>query len=311
MRYWESLTAFWIAKALKAKSVIVAVPSLALVKQSLGDWTAEYLAEGIQPEWLAVCSDESVGSTKDADSTVATVYEMGIPTNPTDEELDLFLKRKTSNPKVIFTTYQSAEKLCTAAKRCKKKFDLLIADEAHKTAGKKSKSFASLLFDENIRISKRLFMTATERVYNGSKDAVVSMDDEGIYGTVFHALTFKKAIEQEIICDYKIVTIGLSNDQLKNSIEEKVLLDVFGVGFEKELDAHTLAAGVALKKPFINIISGTPYPFTAASKEPKTFGFYRTTSSYPRIRKIAIFPASFLPENEPNCLKPSQKQKDL
>ena len=246
----KSLTAFWIAKALKAKSVIVAVPSLALVKQSLGDWTEEYLAEGIQPEWLAVCSDESVGSTKDADSTVATVYEMGIPTNPTDEELDLFLKRKTSNPKVIFTTYQSAEKLCTAAKRCKKKFDLLIADEAHKTAGRKSKTFASLLFDENIRIGKRLFMTATERVYNGSKDAVVSMDDESIYGTVFHALTFKKAIEQEIICDYKIVTIGLSNDQLKNSIEEKVLLDVFGVGFEKELDAHTLAAGVALKKAF-------------------------------------------------------------
>ena len=83
----EKLNSLLDCKALKAKSVIVAVPSLALVKQSLGDWTAEYLAEGIQPEWLAVCSDESVGSTKDADSTVATVYEMGIPTNPTDEEL--------------------------------------------------------------------------------------------------------------------------------------------------------------------------------------------------------------------------------
>ena len=111
----KSLTAYWIAQALGAKSIIVAVPSLALVRQSLADWTAEYLAEGEIPEWLAVCSDVSVGSTNDADSTVASVYETGIPTNPTDEELDTFLTKRSKAPKIVFTTYQSADKLCEAA----------------------------------------------------------------------------------------------------------------------------------------------------------------------------------------------------
>ena len=60
----KSLTAYWIAQSLKAKTIVVAVPSLALVRQSLADWTAEYLAEGIKPEWMAVCSDQTVGSTR-------------------------------------------------------------------------------------------------------------------------------------------------------------------------------------------------------------------------------------------------------
>ena len=76
----KSLIAYWSTQALKAKTVIVAVPSLALVKQSLEDWTSEYLAEGVHPEWMAVCSDDSVGKMREADSTVATVYEAGIPT---------------------------------------------------------------------------------------------------------------------------------------------------------------------------------------------------------------------------------------
>ena len=71
----KSLIAYWSTQKIKAKTVIVAVPSLALVKQSLEDWTSEYLAEGIHPEWMAVCSDDSVGKMREADSTVATVYE--------------------------------------------------------------------------------------------------------------------------------------------------------------------------------------------------------------------------------------------
>jgi predicted helicase len=58
----KSLTAYWIAEALTAKNILVAVPSLALVRQSLADWTREFLAHSVVPDWLCVCSDESVGS---------------------------------------------------------------------------------------------------------------------------------------------------------------------------------------------------------------------------------------------------------
>lgn len=246
----KSLTAYWIAQALEAKTIVVAVPSLALVRQSLADWTAEYLAEGITPEWLAVCSDHSVGSMGDADSTVATAYEMGIPTNPTDEELDNFLKKRSKAPKVVFTTYQSAEKLCDASRRNNKTFDLLIADEAHKTVGRKSKSFATLLFDENIKVKRRLFMTATERVYNASRDDVVSMDDPDIYGSTYHQLSFKEAIKQKIICDYKIVTIAVSDTEINALIQEKTELSVSAGNKTIETDAHSLAAGIAMQKAF-------------------------------------------------------------
>lgn len=246
----KSLTACWIAQALEAKTIVVAVPSLALVRQSLADWTAEYLAEGVTPEWLAVCSDHSVGSMGDADSTVATAYEMGIPTNPSDEELDNFLKKRSKVPKVVFTTYQSAEKLCDASRRNNKTFDLLIADEAHKTVGRKSKSFATLLFDENIKVKRRLFMTATERVYNASRDNVISMDDPDIYGSTCHQLSFKEAIKQKIICDYKIVTIAVSDAEINALIQEKAELSVSAGNKTIETDAQSLAAGIAMQKAF-------------------------------------------------------------
>src|SRR5262249_17486737 len=62
-----------------------------------------------------------------------------------------------------------------------------------KTVGVKDKAFAAPLFDENLRVKKRLFMTATERVVRGRHDDVVSMNDEAIYGACFHELSFKDA----------------------------------------------------------------------------------------------------------------------
>ena len=146
----KSLMAYWIARAMNAKSIILAVPSLALIKQSLGDWTAEFLAEDIRPEWLAVCSDDSVGSMKEADSTVSTVYEAGIPATTDQFEIIKFLEKTTDAPKVIFTTYQSSEVLAEACTTAGFTADLLIADEAHKTVGSSAKKFATLLSDDNI-----------------------------------------------------------------------------------------------------------------------------------------------------------------
>ena len=158
----KSLTAYWIAQELNAKTVVIAVPSLALVKQGLESWVNEYLADGIKPDWIAVCSDDSVGKVQETDSMVATVYEAGIPSTTSMEEIVNFLKEQTSRPKVVFTTYQSSPMLATACRNSNLELDLLIADEAHKTVGRKDKKFATLLFDEKIKFKKRVFMTATE-----------------------------------------------------------------------------------------------------------------------------------------------------
>lgn len=82
----------------------------------------------------------------------------------------------------------------------------LIA-ETHKTTGRKDKMFAHLLFDENLPVKRRMFMTATERRFIGSSNQIASMDDPEIYGDTFHLLTFKAALgcNPPILSDYQVV----------------------------------------------------------------------------------------------------------
>jgi len=246
----KSLTAFWIAQALNSKSIIIAVPSLALIKQSLEDWTREFVAhkEEPKPQWLVICSDESTAKL-DKDEFVSDAHSMGIPTTTNVEVISAFLTDYYIGRKVIFTTYQSSNKLAQAARSCKFSFDLAILDEAHKTVGVKSKTFATLLSDKNISISKRMFMTATERVMRGSNDDVYSMDDEAIYGGLFHQLTFKEAIHSEppIICDYKVLTITVTNNEIKQLIDKNKLLTDKEEKLEEQ-EAQSLASAIALRK---------------------------------------------------------------
>ncbi len=242
----KSLTAFWAAESLGAKTIILAVPSLMLIRQSVKDWTREYVAGGITPDWLCVCSDETVGKV---DSFVSSTYETGIPTTTKEEEIADFLKRKTSAPKVIFTTYQSSPRLAVAAKKSGRKIDLCILDEAHKTVGEKSSAFATLLDDRKLEISKRLFMTATERVLHGKNEEVLSMDDKRVYGDCFYQLTFKQAIDDGIICDYEILTLLIGDPQIRDIVKK----NRFVKDHSRELktqESASLAAGIALEKVF-------------------------------------------------------------
>ena len=223
----KSLTAFWIAKSLNAKSIVVAVPSLALIKQSLEDWTREFIAnnENPRPEWLVICSDETT-SKLDKDEFVSDTYSLGIPTTTNVEVIYSFLTTNHDRKKIIFTTYHSSDRLAQSSRKCNFSFDLAILDEAHKTVGVHTKSFATLLSDEKISIAKRIFMTATERVIRGSDDEIYSMDDVDVYGKQFYRLSFKDAIHSDppIISDYKILTISVTNDEIKQLITKNQLI---------------------------------------------------------------------------------------
>ena len=130
----KSLAAYWIAEALGANTILVAVPSLALIRQGLADWTKEFLARNVVPDWICVCSDESVGNLE-RDEFVGEVYDLGLPTHTDPKTIAALLRDPSKGPKIVFTTYQSSDKLATAARRAGIKFDLGILDEAHKTVG--------------------------------------------------------------------------------------------------------------------------------------------------------------------------------
>jgi superfamily II DNA or RNA helicase len=239
----KSLTAFWIANKLKAKSVLIAVPSLALLQQTLKVWTREYLIAGIKPDWLCVCSDQTVSD--DQDDFVSNIYELGIDVTTDKNEIKKFLKSK-ANTKVVFTTYQSGKVTALGAKGFT--FDLGIMDEAHKTVGLGSKPMAHLIHQKNIKIKHRLFMTATERLFRGDKEEYLSMDDPRDYGDLIYQLSFKEAIEARppIISDYKIITFGITEPEI-----EAVYSDNKFIQIKKEIDdikAREFATALALRK---------------------------------------------------------------
>jgi superfamily II DNA or RNA helicase len=244
----KGLAAYWIAEALKAKTILVAVPSLALVRQSLADWTREYLAHDVVPDWLCVCSDESAGNLE-RDDFVGEVYDLGLPTHTDTTEIAALLRARSSGPRIVFTTYQSSDKLAAAARKICFNFDLAILDEAHKTVGVHSKRFATLLSDKKINIRHRVFMTATERIFRGDRNDVLSMDSEKHYGKRFFHLSFKEAIKQRIITDYKILTMTVSDRRVRELIDENHILNLDSRDLD-EAEAQSIAAGIALKRVY-------------------------------------------------------------
>jgi superfamily II DNA or RNA helicase len=238
----KTLAALWIAQALNAKTIAIAVPNLGLVTQGIRDWTKELLAQGQRPDWLCVSSDDS--DLKN-DEVIRRIYDAGIPAL-TDPKAIAKKLLQSSKLRIVFTTYQSSDMLAEAARRARMKFDLVIFDEAHRTAGLRSKAFATLVHDREMKARHRLFMTATERTIKDGGDHVFTMDDEATYGRRFFEMSFKKAIERKLICDYKILTVSITEPEIRKLVAKNRLLNL-GRKLD-EAEARRVATGIAVKR---------------------------------------------------------------
>jgi superfamily II DNA or RNA helicase len=286
----KSLAAFWIARKLNAKSILIAVPSLALLQQTLKVWTREYLIAGIRPDWLCVCSDQTVSD--DQDDFVSNIYDLGIDVTTDKKDIRKFLTNKNNNLKIVFTTYQSGKVTAQGAKGFK--FDLGIMDEAHKTVGHGEKPMAHLIHQKNIKIKNRLFMTATERLFRGDKDEYVSMDDPRDYGEIIYQLSFKAAIEAkpQIIADYKIITFGISEPEI-----EAVYQDNKFIKIKKEIDdikAREFATALALRKAIKKLGIRNAISFHSTIRRANNFKAQQELISkvYPEYGKLKAFHVS-------------------
>jgi superfamily II DNA or RNA helicase len=198
------------------------VPSLALIKQTLEEW---YKVRGPGFRYICLCSDQSVALLHSEDGWESDPSDQDFRVSTDSRELAAFLRQSSPLPHVVFSTYQSSAVLVDglrelAMQKCC--FDLVICDEAHKVAGAAGKPFAQVLDDEKIPATKRLFMTATPRVIapqyrkNTEEDVapIVSMDELDVFGPVFYRMSFAEAIQQNIISDYRVVVIGVSENEV-------------------------------------------------------------------------------------------------
>lgn len=250
----KSLVGYWVAEKLGAKTILIAVPSLSLIRQTLEVWTKEMVAKKQEVHWIAVCSDASVGDIE-RDDVVVLTQDLGIRVQTNPNEIAGWLKWPRKGRTVVFTTYQSGQAMAQAARKSKTVFDVGIMDEAHKTVGPKDSLFCHLLHDKHIIIKKRIFMTATERRYRGQSDAIASMGDPKLYGETFHLLSYKKALEATppILSDYKIITICVTRQEVSALIKRNVFVKPNRGTWNKEVEAEMLAGIIALRKAIQNL----------------------------------------------------------
>lgn len=241
----KSAVGLWTAEALEGVStVVVFLPSLALVRQLLHEWMEQTIWESVS--YLCVCSDATVVTEEDGPGIKRSELDFPVTTNP--EVVRQYLRAKSMSVKLVFSTYQSAN-VVAAGMEEGFAFDLGIFDEAHTTAGERGRSFAFALSDMNLRISKRVFYTATPRHFTVSADGgsiddkpLFSMDDEAVYGPTAYELSFREAIARAIICDYRVVVSVVTSSMLgAELISEGTVTLLSGERIPAEDLAHMIA----------------------------------------------------------------------
>ena len=241
----KTLVALWAVERMQPRSVLVLLPSLTLVQQTLDEWS-RHNGWGDRFSYICVCSDKTVAKNDDIELHRMDV-DFPVSTDPAD--VRSFLEQPSDGVKVVFSTYQSSPIVSEGA-RGLDPFDIAIFDEAHKTTGPQAGLFAHALFDSNIAIAKRLFLTATPRHYRiGKRDKdgnllVVSMDDESVYGPRAYTLTFGEAARQGIICDYKVVISVVDGADIDQFLLQHGITLVEG----EQIGAKWVASQIALEK---------------------------------------------------------------
>ena len=214
----------------KITRVLFLVPSLALMSQTVREWSQDAT---LPLSSYAVCSDVKVGTRKDTDGEDIPRTDLVIPSTTegaklvSEEKRRLELHGEDERLVVVFATYHSIQAVHDAQKAGFKDFDLIICDEAHRTTGvtlngEDSSNFVKVHDNDFIRGAKRVYMTATPRIFredvkNKASEAnavLVSMDDETTYGPVFYRIGFGEAVESGLLTDYKVLVLNVAEDQV-------------------------------------------------------------------------------------------------
>ncbi len=250
----KTYTSLKIMEALDPKITLFLAPSIALLSQTF----REYAQEKSDPFYASiVCSDDKVGKSKNEDNDDIKFSELPIkPSTRLEDILSVCeLAQKENKRFIIFSTYQSALRIKEAQEAGLNGIDLIICDEAHRTVGAMYSSnerddknaFTLCHSDENIKAKKRLYMTATPKVYSENskakakeKDNVIySMDDAEVFGEEIYTLNFSKAIALDLLTDYKVIILAVRKENLSgvtNSVNKKISqLKAEGTKLDKKL----------------------------------------------------------------------------
>ena len=223
--------------------VLLLVPSIALLGQTLREWMAD-AERPIHP--ICICSDPEVSKKKskksDGDEDIYSTENLALPASTNvpkiKEQFSDALKTQQNQKDgmiVVFSTYQSIDVISKAQKELKITFDLVICDEAHRTTGvtlkdEEDSAFVKVHDDNFIKANKRLYMTATPRLYreDTKKKAeeaeayLCSMDDESLFGPEMHRLGFGQAVDKNLLSDYKVLVLTVNAGEIPEALQNAI-----------------------------------------------------------------------------------------
>ena len=216
-----------------ALRVIFLAPSIQLVAQTLREWTAQ---SAIDLRAAVVCSDTKASRAAEDISP----HDLPLPATTDAAVLHerLAASKRASGLQVVFSTYQSLDVVAQAQALGAPEFDLILCDEAHRTtgvtlAGEDESSFVKVHDASYLRGRKRLYMTATPRIFGEQVVAraeeysavLSSMDDAQVFGPVFHRLGFGEAVEAGLLTDYKVMVLVVAEEQMAGPVQQMMADD--------------------------------------------------------------------------------------
>lgn len=226
--------------------VLFLVPSIALLGQTLNEWYSE---SNEKLNAICICSDPTASkksSKNETDDNLTSVTDLALPASTNVQNIVKQFKwiqdTKKEGMTVVFSTYQSIDVIAKAQAELisefgdKAEFDLIICDEAHRTTGvilagnKEESAFTKVHDNQIIKSKKRLYMTATPRLYddNAKQKAtdnnciLCSMDDEGLYGEEIYRIGFGEAVQNNLLSDYKVLVLTLTDDQVPETLQQAI-----------------------------------------------------------------------------------------
>lgn len=233
----KTFTSLKIAEHLagKGKRVLFLVPSLSLLSQTLTEWTQE---SETPLHSFAVCSDSDVGKKRKAEDDAVQVFthELRYPATTKADRLaaEMLKRHDDEHLSVVFSTYHSIDVISRAQHDYDlAAFDLVICDEAHRTTGATfgdddESAFVRVHDADYIRAAKRLYMTATPRIYGDSAKVkaesgevtLCSMDDEALYGKELFVINFSEAVQRGLLTDYKVLVLTVEESVISRRLQE-------------------------------------------------------------------------------------------
>jgi predicted helicase len=227
----KTLVALRVAEALGAgKFILFVCPSIALLDQTIKVWFRD---SEIPIHAYAVVSDRGVGRTDELNK----ISLLSFPATTSSEELLRSFRFNKEKLNVIFSTYQSLDVIKKAQQQGLPEFDLIICDEAHRTAGvsqREDSNFKIVHSNEHIKGKKRLYMTATPKVFDVKDEEklkleeeflvkIYDMSDEEIFGPTFFEYSFRKAIEEGYLSPYRVVVLMVDKKDIQEKLFEYLL----------------------------------------------------------------------------------------